>query len=312
MKLLQKISLFLLISVIIAILGFLIKNQRQDQSQSSALAKDVSQAIITTKSKPSTVSSQFRTIQKSEIQKAVTSTTQSQESEATVSQKISESVPTSRTSSQITQTLSPLEQFNAWASQTLAQMILEENISANGGQANLIISESVKDVNLAEKECEWNNTNETIKHNYIPAPGGQNIAGGHYQVEMTKAGAEALAQRLFEGYYSEKTGYNYLLKAGYTPEQIVNGNAQVTVAGITYSAKGMAGTGFETNASGGVVSHYAEIANQVPSHKATKFSVSVVYDPQKNFVNTAADFFCGEVSYVYQMDSDGQMTYVKY
>ena len=205
-----------------------------------------------------------------------------------------------------------LDWFNTQAANDLAQLILNENTVANGGQPNLSISIAAKDVALATTECIWNNSRGSIEHNYIPAPGGQNIAGGHYQVPLTAEGAKTLAQRLFQGYYEEKTGYDYLLQAGYSPEQIVNGGAKVTVAGVTYSAKGQAGTGFERSASGGVVSHYAEIANQVPSHKATKFSVSVVYDLKAGFVSTAADFFCGEVNYVYQMGTDGQMGYVNY
>lgn len=205
-----------------------------------------------------------------------------------------------------------IDQFNDLAAQQLAQLILAENAAANQGKANLVIDNAAKDVALAKTECEYTQQEQKIIHNFIPAPGGQNIAGGTYSTEITAVGAQTLAERLFEGYAAEKTGYDYLLAAGFTPEQIVNEGAQVTVAGVTYSAKGMAGTGFETSSQGGVVSHYAEIANQVPSHRATKFSVAVIYNPQNQFVSTAADFFCGNVQYVYQMNSQGQMGYVAF
>jgi hypothetical protein len=205
-----------------------------------------------------------------------------------------------------------LEQFNRLAAQELALLILNENAAANHGRANLVIDTNRKDIALAQTECEFTNQQQKMIHNFIPAPGGQNIAGGTYQAAVTTAGAQLLAKQLFEGYVSEKTGYHYLLAAGYTPEEIVSGGAQITVGNVTYSAKGMSGTGFETSSQGGVVSHYAEIANQVPSHKATKFAVSVVYNPQSQFVSTAADFFCGDVQNVYQMNDQGNMGYVTY
>jgi hypothetical protein len=205
-----------------------------------------------------------------------------------------------------------LDQVNEIASQELAQMIFSENAAANGGTANLVIDTDAKDVALATTECQWNNANGNMAHNYIPAPGGQNISGGPYQATLTVENAKALAQKFFNCYYTEKTGYDLLLNAGYSPNDIVYGGAKVTSGGITYSAEGMDGTGFETSASGGVISHYAEIANQVPGRQATKFTTSIVYDPQKGFASTTSDFFIGDVNYVYQMGRDGTMGYVAY
>jgi hypothetical protein len=208
--------------------------------------------------------------------------------------------------------LTALDIFNAQASDILAQLILAENAAANGGQSNFVRSMDAKDVALATTECTWNNERQSVAHNYIPAPGGQNVAGGHIKVPLSEAGARQLAEKLFKGYVEEKTGYNYLLQAGFTPQQIVNEGAKITIDGVTYSEAGMAGTGFEKSAVGGVVSHYSAIANQVSGQQATKFSVSVLYDPTTNFVSTAADFFQGNVSSVYQMNSAGQMVYVNY
>ncbi|MCL2112354.1 MAG: hypothetical protein FWH31_00220 [Streptococcaceae bacterium] len=317
MKLAQKIVLTALIAIV-AVFGVIIARDKMQisDSQKSNLAsasKITSKQSLSTQTTSLSSKDMEKPFDKSSVstRKSIPSTTQSTQdnlsgstqSTQETTQKFQESTGNQETT---------LDWFNTQASNYLAQLILNENAIANNGTANLSISTDSKDTALAKTECEWNNSQEQVVHNYIPAPGGQNIAGGHYDADLTDAGAKVLAQKLFNGYYAEKTGYYDLIAAGYTPEQIVNGGAQVTVNGVTYSEKGMNGTGFETSSGGGVVSHYAEIANQVPTHKATKFSVSVIYDPDKNFVSTAADFFCGNVSYVYQMDASGAMNYVNY
>ena len=185
-----------------------------------------------------------------------------------------------------------------------AQIILSANAAANNGQANFYRSTVSKEIEDARTECLYNNSISEKgvlrqAHNYIPNPGMQNIAAENGQTYLfTKAGAKQLAEDLTNSYLAEKTGYDALIKAGYTTAQIQYDDAKVTVGKITYSFKGMDGSGFEHSADGGVVGHYLALVNQNPAQRMNRFSVGIYYNIAHEQAFETVDFYLPQTTKV--------------
>jgi hypothetical protein len=201
---------------------------------------------------------------------------------------------------QLTARFNKVLSVDAWTDaveKEAAQMISAANVTANAGKANMNRSTLSAEVAAARAESDYNagisrKNKLKLAHNNIPDPGSQDIAGGEKTAYLfTADGAKKAAHDLTQSFLDEKTGYDFLIKAGFNAEDIQYGAAKVTANGITYSFKGMNGTGFEKSARGGVVGHYLMIANQNPAQRYNRFSVGIYYNVSTRQIFETVDFW---------------------